>query len=191
MTPHDYTRLSLSEIGTALDQIAQDAVTTFGALDARQLNWKPDETRWSVAQCFAHLVSANSHMIEASMRALDPRERRSIWQRLPFAARFLGRMLIKSQAPTATRKFNAPPKARPSASSVPSDIVQRFANQQREISVWMRSLDETAAARTVMVSPFVKIVVYSILDGCRLLVAHDHRHVEQARRVTQLPEFPR
>jgi hypothetical protein len=41
-----------------------------------------------------------------------------------------------------------------------------------------------------MVSPFVAFITYSVLDGCRLLVAHERRHFEQARRVTREPGFP-
>jgi hypothetical protein len=35
----------------------------------------------------------------------------------------------------------------------------------------------------------MKVVTYSVLDGLRLLVAHDRRHFEQARRVMQSPDF--
>ena len=34
-----------------------------------------------------------------------------------------------------------------------------------------------------MVSPFVSFITYSVLDGCRLIVTHERRHFEQARRV--------
>jgi hypothetical protein len=37
---------------------------------------------------------------------------------------------------------------------------------------------------------FITLVTYSALDGWRLIVAHDQRHLEQARRVTQSPGFP-
>ena len=42
-----------------------------------------------------------------------------------------------------------------------------------------------------MTSPFARIITYSVLDGWRLMLAHDRRHVEQARRVVQSPEFPK
>jgi hypothetical protein len=29
-----------------------------------------------------------------------------------------------------------------------------------------------------------------VLDGCRLIVTHERRHFEQARRVTREPRFP-
>ena len=38
-------------------------------------------------------------------------------------------------------------------------------------------------------SPFVKFVTYSVLDGARLVLAHDHRHLQQAGRVVQSPGF--
>jgi hypothetical protein len=35
------------------------------------------------------------------------------------------------------------------------------------------------------------VITYSLLDACRVIVAHEQRHMLQARRVTQLPEFPK
>ncbi len=46
------------------------------------------------------------------------------------------------------------------------------------------------AARAIMTSPFISVVTYSVLDGCRLVLAHDRRHIEQARRMVGLPAFP-
>jgi hypothetical protein len=45
-------------------------------------------------------------------------------------------------------------------------------------------------ARIIMVSPFVGFITYSVFDGCRIIVAHERRHLEQARRVTREPGFP-
>jgi hypothetical protein len=54
----------------------------------------------------------------------------------------------------------------------------------------VRGLDEQAARAAIMTSPFVRFITYSVLDGWRLVVTHDRRHFEQARRVTQSPGFP-
>jgi hypothetical protein len=54
----------------------------------------------------------------------------------------------------------------------------------------VRSLDGRDVARIIMVSPFASFITYSVLDGCRLIVTHERRHFEQARRVTQAPGFP-
>jgi hypothetical protein len=42
-----------------------------------------------------------------------------------------------------------------------------------------------------MTSPFVRVITYSVLDGWRLMLAHDRRHVEQAKRVMATPGFPK
>ena len=102
-----------------------------------------------------------------------------------------GRMLIRSQAPTATRKFKADPSAQPSSSDIDPDVVHRFAEQQRDAGGATTRLDDRTAAAAVMTSPFATFITYSVLDGWRLVVAHNWRHVEQARRVTAHPGFPR
>jgi hypothetical protein len=187
----DYTTLTVAQVQAALDAVAADAHASFGALDARQLNWRPDATRWSVAQCLEHLVTANRLMLGAARTALDDARPRTVWQRLPIVPGLFGRMLIRSQAPQSTRKFAASPAAQPSASDIAPEVVDRFVAQHRDLAAWVRQLDAPRAGRVVMTSPFVTFIVYSVLDGVRLIVSHDHRHVEQARRVTQLPEFPR
>jgi hypothetical protein len=187
----DYTTLSLAEVRSELDVMARDTLATFSNLDARQLNWRPDATRWSVAQCLEHLLTANRLMFKAAEVALDDTQPRSVWQRLPILPGIFGRTLIRSQAPDATRKYTASPQAQPTTSDIATDIVQRIAEQHRHALVWIDSLDERRAAQAIMTSPFIRVITYSVLDGFRLVVAHDHRHFEQARRVTQFLEFPR
>jgi hypothetical protein len=58
--------LTLADIRAGLEDVAQQAQTTFGRLDARQLNWRADATQWSIAQCFGRGSSSD--------RWLDERE---------------------------------------------------------------------------------------------------------------------
>ena len=186
----DYTTLSLTEVRTGLDRLAQETRTTFGGFDARQLNWRPDAAQWSVAQCFEHLLTADRLMFEAADAALDNTRPRTLWQRLPVLAGVLGRMLIRSQTPGGARRFKAPSKAQPATSDIAADIIQRFVAQHDEVVARLQALDERDAARAIMTSPFLRVVTYSVLDGWRLMFAHDRRHFEQARRVTRSPGFP-
>ena len=185
-----YTSLSMREVSAALHDVAEDAWNTFRGLDEHQLNWQPDAMRWSIAQCFDHLVRANGLLLDAARAALaNPPS--TVWQRLPLWPTAFGWMLIRSQSPEASnRKFTAPARARPT-SRIAGDIIRRFVDQHHEAEVWARELDERAASRAVMISPFMKVVTYSVLDGLRLLVAHDRRHFEQARRVMLSPAFAR
>ena len=185
----NYTTLPLADMIGALLSVARDTQATFGGLGVRQLNWRPDERRWSVGQCFQHLLTANSLVLQSAQDALrNPSS--TIWQRLPRLPRLFGSALIRSQAPGTTRKFTAPEKAQPTTSDIPRDVIKRFVDQHHAAARWIQALDERDAVRVVMISPFIRFVTYSVLDGCRLVVAHDRRHFEQARRVTLLPQFP-
>jgi hypothetical protein len=185
----DYTALSLADVAAEFSAIARDAQSVFGLLDERQLNWRPDAASWSVAQCFDHLLNANREMFQAVDAATDG-SRATVWQRLPLLPRVFGLMMIKSQMPEAKRKFTAPRKAVPASSAIDPRIIQRFVAYQHEAAARVRSLDGRDVARIIMVSPFVPFISYSVLDGCRLIVTHERRHFEQARRVTQEPRFP-
>jgi hypothetical protein len=186
----DYTTLSLAEVKDGLDHVAQETQATFGGFDARQLNWRADAARWSVAQCFDHLLTADRLMFRAAEDALNNARPRTIWERLPVLPGILGRMLIRSQAPGGARRFTAPSKARPATSNIAADIIQRFVAQHNDAVAWVQALHERDAARAIMTSPFIRVVTYSVLDGWRLMLAHDRRHFEQACRVTQSPGFP-
>src|SRR6476646_6382322 len=98
----DYTQLTLAEARSALDDVARDARATFGDLGPSQLNWRPDASRWSVAQCFEHLLTSNRFVLRAANAALEGRSR-TLFQRLPFLPRLMGPALIRSQAPGTTR----------------------------------------------------------------------------------------
>ena len=191
MPPMDYATLSLADVTSGLEAVARETHAVFGSLDARQLNWRPTAAQWSIAQCFDHLLTANRLMFQAAEDAMDDGASRTVWQRLPVLPRVLGRALIRSQAPTATRKFVAPPRARPASSDIAAGIIQAFVEQHQGAVTRLRALDERHAARVVMVSPFIRVVTYSVLDGWRLVFAHDRRHFEQARSVALSTEFPK
>jgi hypothetical protein len=178
----DYTRLSLNEVIAGLREVAVDAQRTFGTLDEARLNWKPDATQWSVAQCFEHLIAANALVRERATQAIDDPSR-SFWQRVPVLPGMFGRLLVGSQSPGKRGKFKASPLATPESSNIPVDIIPRFVGQHHDLAAWVGSMTEDRARRTVMISPFASFISYSVLDGLRLIVAHDRRHFEQARRV--------
>ena len=186
----DYTSLSLAEVEAELAATARDTRALFGVLDEHQLNWRRDATSWSVAQCFDHLLKINGEMFQAIDAAVGGSRPPTVWQRLPVLPRIFGSMMIKSQMPEAKRKFKAPSTAVPAPSTIDPRIIERFVAHQDEAAARVCSLDGRDAARINMQSPFASFIAYSVLDGCRLIVTHERRHFEQARRVTVEPNFP-
>ena len=184
-----YTTLSPVELADEFSAIARDAATVFGRLEAVQLNWQPTVASLSIAQCFDHLLKADHEMFQAISGALDRGTTPTVWQRLPLWPRLFGWMLVTSQTPGGKQKYTAPASARPGSSDLAPDTIERFIAWQQVGMAGLQALS-AADARRIMVSPFVEQFTYSVLDGYRLIAAHQRRHFEQASRVMAHPEFP-
>lgn len=185
----DYRRLSIAEVRRELEAVSADVQTAFRPLTNQQLNWCPAADQWSVAQCLEHLLATNRMMLEAAEDAWHGRKR-TVWQRLPVLPSFWGGMLVKSQSPDSTRRFKTTPAATPTSSAIDDGVVTRFVEQHRTLDGRLAALDDQRAARVIMTSPFASFIAYSLLDGFRLIAAHDRRHLAQAHRVVGTPGFP-
>jgi hypothetical protein len=187
----DYQTLKLPQIYDEAEAIASDAQTLFGRLDVDQLNWKPSADAWSVAQCLDHLIAINRAYYPTFDRIMKGEYPRALLHRLPFVPALFGRVMIRELSPDYRKKYRAPPAARPAASLIDASVVERFLTQQRETLAKMRSLEHKRPETIIITSPFAPVLVYSLLDTFRLLVAHERRHFAQARRVMEMSEFPR
>ncbi len=186
----DFTQLPLSALLTETAAIAADAQQAFGHLNAQQLNWKPASSSWSVAQCLEHLLNANHPMLRAIDEALAHPHRTRLLERLPVLSGVWGKLMIKVVSPGFKQKLKAPSDARPATGAIDTQVVTRFVSQQHELRERLQRLEHTGMSRVAMTSPFVRWVTYSLLDACRLIVAHERRHLAQAQRVVNSPGFP-
>jgi hypothetical protein len=187
----DYQNLTLIQIYDEAEAVAGDAKVLFGHLTSEQLNWKPAADSWSVAQCLDHLVSINYEYYPVFDRILKGEYRKTFLHGMPFLPAMFGRLMVKTLSPDSQRKLKAPGAARPSSSSIDPQIVDRFIAHQRETLAKMKSLEGLGPAGIIITSPFLSVVVYSLLDAFRLIVAHERRHFAQAQRVMETDGFPR
>jgi len=186
----DYQNLTLPQIFDEAETIIGDARTLFDQLNERQLNWKPAADSWSVAQCLEHLVSINREYFPVFDRILKGDYKKTLLQRMPFLPGMFGRMMVKALSPNSHQKFKSPGSAQPPPSSFGPQVVGRFITHQRETLAKMKSLQEYDPAKIVITSPFASVLVYSLLDTFRLIVAHERRHFAQAQRVMEADGFP-
>jgi len=180
----------LESLVNQADAIANDAQKVFGGLTKEQLNWKPGAERWSVAQCFDHLITTNSGYLPIVDSILNGRKQSSVWQKLPFLPSLWGKMLIKSLDPSQTRKMKAPKRFEPAQSDVSGSIINDFAAQQQKIIEKMKATSNLDLEKIVITSPAASFVTYSLMDAYRIIVVHERRHFQQAQRVTEESGFP-
>ena len=186
----NYKTADLPSLITAVNQIAADTKSTFGQLSPQQLNWKPAAERWSVGQCFDHLLTSNKGYFPIIDEVLKGRKQ-SVWESMPLLPDLAGKLLIKSLDPANTRKIKAPKRFQPAQSDIRASVVNDFVDQQTQIAEKMKATAHLDLEKIVTTSPVTSAITYSLMDAYRIIVVHEHRHFQQAKRVTEETEFPK
>jgi hypothetical protein len=125
----------------------------------------------------------------ASLRTEPPS--RGLWERYSPFSGLLGKLLIKTLSPEYPKGMKTSPKAEPSNSQM-DGIVQRFARHQGDLIAHYRGIPHSLdRERTIVTSPLLRWVTYSLDDCLTILVVHEKRHFLQARRVMEVGGFPK
>ena len=185
-----HSREEVDQLKQELRTISENARNEFGKLSRDQLNWKPSADRWSVAQCFDHLINSNAGYIPIFDAVAAGTFKQTFVQKLPGLPKMWGQLLIKSLDPKTTRKLKAPKKFQPASSDLSESIIDDFVQNQNRVLDSMEKTKNMDIDRTIITSPVASVVTYSLLDAFRIVVVHEQRHFQQAQRVTEDPSFP-
>jgi len=170
---------------STLQQVSDDAIREFGGLTAEQLNWTSDPKRWSVAQCFDHLIKTHSKYFPIFERLANGDLQRTWWERYSPLSGFFGRIFVSSLDPSNQTKRRTTPNAAPSSSAIGGDIIEQFASHQTDMIAHVRRLPPSLDPDIVITSPLLSVVTYRLDDVLVFLGLHCRRHFEQARRMKE------
>ena len=174
-----------------LAKIGDEANSAFGNLTVSQLNWKANEKSWSVAQCLDHLITTHGLYFPLFEKLTNGGVSSTFWEKHSPLSGFFGRFLIKGLDPKNQKKMKAPGKASPSLSDLDGEIVSRFCEHQDQMIDHLRKLPANIdPARTIITSPLLGLVTYSLDDTFTIIDVHCKRHLGQAMRVKEADGFP-
>ena len=186
----EYKTADLPSLIAAAKEVAAEAQSTFGGLSPAQLNWKPAAERWSVGQCFDHLLTSSKGYFPIIEDVLKGRKQ-SVWESMPMLPGLAGKLLIKSLDPASTRKIKAPKRFEPAQSDISASVINDFIEQQARLAEKMKATEHLNLEKIVITSPALAAITYSLMDAYRIIVVHEHRHFQQAKRVTEETAFPK
>lgn len=185
----NYQQADLPSLIAEANSVASEAKSRFGNLTASQLNWRPSADRWSVAQCFDHLLTSNKGYLPIFESVLGGKKP-TLWEKMPVLPGLAAKLLIKSLDPASTRKIKAPKSFEPAQSDIRPSVIDDFVSQQRAIVEKMKATEHLDLDKIVITSPISAAVTYSLMDAYRIIVVHEQRHFQQAKRVTEESGFP-
>lgn len=169
-----------------LDELTKNFVTEFGELTVEALNWKPNSQTWSVGQCIQHLIVVNESYYPVLKEVKNGTYKVPRLSRIGFVHRFFGKLILDSVKPEQKRKTNTFPIWQPAASNIPADIVTQFAKHHENLKLLISNSHHLIQKDTLISSPANRIIVYKLETAFDIMVAHEKRHLKQAREINHL-----
>jgi len=186
-----YHTLNVDELASHLRADLDEVQRLYVPLRHDQLCWRPSSARWSVGQCLHHLVVTDNRYLERFGPSLEKARRRGLRHDGPHKGGPFGRWFTGQVGPRIKLKLKAPRSIAPSASpEIPADIADVFLQNSRRLLAFIDESRGFDLHRARIGSPVAPIVRLRVIDALRAVVAHDRRHLNQARVVTQEPGFP-
>lgn len=171
----------VAELGSQLEAIVRDAQDLAGPLSGEAFNRQPAPGRWSVGQCLEHLNITERAML-LGMREAAQRIQAS--GRLAVGPTRHGLMMgwfIKTMEPPVKRRWRTRRGFVPPSQLSKPDVLREFAELHDEVIGLLHTVDGYDLNGAKMQSPFVKWMRYKLGSGLALMIAHDRRHLWQAK----------
>jgi uncharacterized damage-inducible protein DinB len=162
----------------------------FTNLSPEQLNWKPSPERWSIAQCLEHLIRSHKSYLSDFEKITEGKYVMNLWERYSPLTAIWGRLMKDQLQEHVKRKMKAPGKIRPSMSELGIIIITDYYKSLDGFLEYITRCKNIDLDKTVITSPILQIVTYSLRDTLQFLVQHEHRHINQALRVKSNENFP-
>lgn len=176
-------RATLAELEAEARQLAVEVREHFGTLDAVCLNLKPAPERWSIAECLEHLRVTDSGYLEFAQRLQRGERIAGALGRVTGLGRLFANLLLGSLTPTPVRRYKAPAPWQPTQASSTGDEVACFLADQDRLLEAIRAARQLDSERLMVHSPAARWLCYTWADALRIVIAHQRRHVNQARAV--------
>jgi uncharacterized damage-inducible protein DinB len=161
----------------------------FSGITQQQLNWQPSPQSWSIAQCLGHLIVSHSVYFTDLKKITEGNFKMNFWERYsPFTALW-GRIMKHRLQEKVKRKMKAPKKIQP-AGKTSLTIIEEYRQSLGEFFGYISGCRNIDIDKTIITSPILSIVTYSLRDAFQFLITHEHRHINQAIRVKTSENFP-
>ncbi|MGG7665126.1 DinB family protein [Dyadobacter sp. BHUBP1] len=170
----------LQRLDDVVEQHISDAIALFQNRDSEFLNRPSATGGWSIAQCLDHLNSYGHYYLPRTrdkLRASPPAKAEG------FTSTWIGAYFTKMMDPkTGKRKYKAFKGHIPPSQLDSAKVVSEFIRQQEELLYLLRDgVDKDLDAIRIPISilPFIRM---KIGDVFQFIIAHNERHLQQAKR---------
>ena len=170
--------------------IRQDAPGIVARLSDEQFNWRPAPNQWSIAECFGHLNIASKQFMPTFDQAIASGRERGLTATGPFAYPMLQRYFVRLMEPPPAIRVRTPGAFVPVYGATSSKVLPDFLGWQDQFGERLKQADGLDLRRIRARSAVLPWLRYGLGIGFAAFLAHERRHLWQARQVRNDAGFP-
>ena len=192
----------IDELRRHFERLADDADALVAGLTDDQFAWKPASAPsalrrgrpaegWSIAQCIDHLnVTARLYLLQLD-EGIANAIRQGLYGDGPFVYWWFARMFVRMLEPPPRLRVKTPALFQPPAERPRREIMAAFRAYQVQYIDRLRQANGLDLSRARVRSPAASWIFLPLGSGFAAMIAHERRHLWQAKQVMQAPGFPR
>lgn len=185
----------LEEFRAQFEALSADAGALVSPLSDAQFSWSPSPDVWSIAQCIEHLNVTARAYLPALDEGIASAIRAGVYGTGPFTYNIVGRLIVRSMEPPPLFRYKTPaifaPPATPQTQRTRSEIMAGFRGYQVQYIDRLRQANGVDLAKAKVASPANRLLHLSLGSAFALQIAHERRHLWQARQILSRADFPR
>jgi DinB family protein len=150
--------------------------------DGRRFTVRPEPSRWSAAECLAHLSLATESFLPVLRGAIDDAKKKAMTSDCVPHMDMLGSVLRWLMEPPARSRFKTQAPFVPRAIRAKAEALAEFTSLQSRLVEMLREAHGLDFTKMKLVSPFDQRVKYNLFSAFRIIAAHQRRHLWQAEQ---------
>lgn len=163
-----------------LTHLAKEQALEFKTYSLEQLNYKSNDTDWSVLECIEHLCLYGKFYlpeIENRILKVDPVYNHS------FKSGFLGNYFVNMIKASNLKKIKATKQMDATGSDLTMSTINQFLKQLEWLDSLLAKSENVDLTRVKTSISLSKIIKLRLGDTLRFIVYHNERHILQATKI--------
>jgi DinB superfamily len=160
-------------------------------LTDEQFNWRPSPEQWSINECLEHLNMTARLFWAILAEAVNSARIKGWFSHGPYKRTWLGDLTIRVTEPPVRFKVKAPRRFKPPADIPASQVVAQFMTFQDRLLDIIRDAKGVDLGRPRIHAPGRSLIKITLGQAFELMIAHQRRHIWQARNVKFSIKFPK
>ena len=181
----------IEELRAQFERVSAEGDTLAAPLSEAQFAWRPAPEAWSVGECLDHLNATARMYLPVMDEGIADAIRRGVYGGGPHTYNWIGRLSVYFVSPSARLRVKAPGQFLPAPDRPKHEVLAAFRAYQVQYVDRLRQANGLDLARARASSPVARWLRIPLGSSFAMMVAHEHRHLAQARRVIESPGFPR